>query len=56
MSGGDPSKLSRKQLLRDLGILVQQNVELSNGCQQLNNEVIYFKLREKKIMYLVYIL
>eukprot|EP00347_Sterkiella_histriomuscorum_P001309 403372529 len=47
---------SRKQLLADLNALLQQNLELNQVCQQLHQDVNYFRLREKKVMYLVYIL
>ena len=43
-------------MLADINFLMQQNVELSNACSSLHSELTYFKLREKKIMYLLYVL
>jgi len=36
--------------------LVKQNRELNDLCANLDDEVQYLKLREKKIMYLVHLL
>lgn len=36
--------------------MAEQELELNQGIGQLNEEVTYLKLREKKIMYLVHLL
>ena len=47
---------SREQMLEDMGKLVKQNRELNDACAQMDDEINYLKLREKKIMYLVHLL
>ena len=36
--------------------MVQSNTELTSQCQILADEISYLKLREKKVMYLIYVL
>ena len=43
-------------MLEDMGKLVKQNRELNDACAQMDDEIHYHKLREKKIMYLVHLL
>ena len=50
------SKASHKQMITDLNFLMSQNIELTNACQQMHDEITYVKLREKKIMYFMFIL
>ncbi len=43
-------------MMKDLEFLVNQNLEFSNVIQSLEDELHYSHQREKKIMYLVYLL
>lgn len=46
-------KTSRSE---EVNYLIQQNIELNDLIATLQDETIYLKLREKKIMYLVHLL
>lgn len=43
-------------MLDDISQLVKQNRQLNEVCGQMDDEINYLKLREKKIMYLVHLL
>ena len=47
---------NREQMLEDMSKLVKQNRNLNETCGQMEDEINYLKLREKKIMYLVHLL
>jgi hypothetical protein len=42
--------------MKELATVVQSNTELTSQCQILADEISYLKLREKKVMYLIYVL
>jgi hypothetical protein len=42
--------------MKELTTVVQSNTELTSQCQILADEISYLKLREKKVMYLIYVL
>ena len=53
---GDDIKYQNEQLLDDVNTLVQQNFELNQALNNMNDEINYLKLREKKLKYLVHLL
>lgn len=55
-SESEDVRFQNTQLLEDVNTLVQQNFELNQGLNQLNDEVLYLKLREKKLKYLIHLL
>lgn len=55
-SDSDEIRNQNEQLLDDVNTLVQQNFELNQGLNQMNDEIQYLKLREKKLKYLIHLL
>ena len=52
----DDLKTQNEQLMDDINTLVQQNFELNQGLNQMNDEIQYLRLREKKLKYLIHLL
>mmetsp|Transcript_38779 Transcript_38779/g.37122 ORF Transcript_38779/g.37122 Transcript_38779/m.37122 type:complete len:96 (-) Transcript_38779:356-643(-) len=52
-----PEKMTaHQQMVEDLRFLMEQNSQLSQACQNMQDDIVYLRLREKKVTYLIYLL
>lgn len=49
-------QINTNAIMKELTTVVSQNSDLNGQCQLLTDEIAYLKLREKKVMYLIYVL
>ena len=49
-------QMNSNAIMKELTTVVQTNTDLTSQCQLLADEISYLKLREKKVMYLIYVL